>query len=136
MRLKLKMTIAIGILSTGIYATDLFACNEWNFGSSFTIQQNNGAVVTLSRIQRGRLRDSQTFSADASYSGGKGNVKGTLDWDGRFSFDIFWDNGSVGRYTAHVNQGGAVLDGTTQDQVHPDKWSHWTMKNRIVCTKP
>src|ERR1043166_6550547 len=125
------LILAAGVLVGAAYPTGAFACNSWDFGSSLTMQQANGPVVTLNRIrQTRRTADEQEFAAQASYSQGKGPAKGTLDRDGRLVFDVFWNNGSVGRYTAHVNQRGAVLDGRTFDQVHPESWSIWTMNRR------
>src|SRR2546423_4238617 len=121
------LTLAAGVLVGAVYTPGSFACNSWDFGSSLTMRQANGAVVALKDIRQKQRNAEQEFVAQASYSQGKGQAKGSLNREGRLVFDVFWDNGSVGRYTAHVNQRGAVLDGRTFDQVHPESWSIWTM---------
>jgi hypothetical protein len=120
-------------VASAMLSTASLACNSWDFGSSLKLSQDNGPVVTVSKITQERRDQGQYFEGNAKYSGGAGRAKGMLEWDGRFSLDIFWQDGTVGRYTAHVDQLGAVLDGTTQDQTHPQSWSRWHMSQRIAC---
>lgn len=106
-------------------AADASACAKWDLSSTLTIKQANGANVTLSRI----TRDGKKFEASAKYAGGRGDAAGSVDTRGRFKFNIDWDNGSVGVYTAHVEESGEVVDGRTYDRSHPASWSTWTSDN-------
>ncbi|UVC10323.1 hypothetical protein IHQ71_06885 [Rhizobium sp. TH2] len=104
------------------------ACENWDLGRSFTLSQGNGAVVTVKNIQR----EGRKLSASAKFSGGRGDLDGSISANGRFKFTIDWDNGSSGVYTAHVEDDGEVVDGRTYDRTNTASWSTWTMP-AIAC---
>jgi hypothetical protein len=118
---KLAMAGLIGVVAFPEIAAA--ACKSWDLGSSYVIRQQNGYVVTLSRL----TRDGSKFEASAKSPGvGRGDASGSLATNGRFKFNIDWDNGSVGIYTALVEDDGSVVDGRTYDKAHPASWSTWT----------
>jgi hypothetical protein len=81
--------------------------------------------VTVSRIIR---KKGAGFEATAEHSGRLGLVTGSISRAGRFKFDIDWKNDTLGAYTAHVDEDGAVQDGRTFDRKHTERWSTWSMK--------
>jgi hypothetical protein len=105
------------------------ACNNWNIGKSLRIEQQNGFAVDITRISR----DGKSFEAAAKYSGGRGDASGSIDPRGRFNMNVTWDNGSVGVYTAHVEEDGEITDGRTFDRSHPANWSTWSSRRKIAC---
>ena len=100
------------------------ACENWDLGDSFTLTQANGAFVSVRRIDVNGTR----FEASAKSGGTRGDLSGTINSDGRFKFTIDWDNGTIGVYTAHIEENGAVLDGRTYDKTNPSSWSIWRMQ--------
>ena len=120
----------IGIIAGFAIPEAASACSKWDLGSEFMISQQNGATVTINRI----IRDGGKFEANAKSSGVRGDADGSIGSDGRFTFNIDWDNGSIGVYTAFVNADGEVLDGRTFDQTHPESWSTWTTEN-LACAE-
>ena len=102
------------------------ACENWDLGDSFKFTQANGAFVSVHNIDV----DGSRFEASAkdANSGIRGDLSGSLSSDGRFKFTIEWNNSSIGLYTAHVDESGAVLDGRTYDETNPSVWSTWKMR--------
>ena len=102
------------------------ACENWDLGDSFKFTQANGAFVSVRNIDVNGSR----FEASAkdTSSGVRGDLSGSISSDGRFKFTIEWDNGSIGLYTAHIDQSGEVLDGRTYDKTNPSSWSTWRMR--------
>jgi hypothetical protein len=120
-------TLSAKIAAAAVVATLGFpaaasACDDWNFGSSFIINQQNGFVITINKINR----EGKKFDASAKYTGMRGDAYGSITPAGRLKFNIEWDNGAVGIYTAFVDESGEVLDGRTYDKNHPASWSTWT----------
>lgn len=109
-----------------LLCTDTIACQQWRFGPTYELTQSNGYRVTLTGISR----HGTTFDATTK----NGDVSGTLEPNGRLEFKILWTNNSVGVYTAHVRETGAVVDGRTYDAAHPGNWAKWTGGN-IACAR-
>ena len=119
----LTLVVAVSPLSSGA-----MACENWDFGESFTLTQANGAFVSVRKIEV----DGTRFQASAKSGGTRGDLFGTIASDGRFKFTIDWDNGTIGVYTAHIDESGEVLDGRTYDKTNPSSWSLWRMQ-QVSC---
>jgi uncharacterized protein YcfJ len=93
----------------------------------FTLKQQNGPVVKLSRIQQ----DGLSFDGSARTGNSFGDVVGKLSDKGRLKFTIDW-GGSIGVYTGVVEDGD-VQDGRTYDATNPESWSIWSSTDTISC---
>ena len=121
----LKFSLPVLVLATTLLApiAPTFACDTWSVPGDLAIQQQNGYAVSV----RHATLNGKTLSGDAKYSGGRGDLDGSISKNGRLHFNITWDNGSVGVYTASVDDDGTVQDGRTYDKTHPANWSTFTM---------
>jgi hypothetical protein len=131
---KRKRVFGRNVLAAGLVACLGFpgaaqACDDWDMGDQLELIQANGFTVTLRSISR----SGNEFNATAKVRGGtRGDASGRLTKSGRLKFDIDWDNGSQGSYSAHVQEDGEVVDGKTFDKQHPASWSTFTM-DAIEC---
>ncbi|QND54763.1 hypothetical protein HB779_22925 (plasmid) [Phyllobacterium sp. 628] len=119
--------ICSAVGAVGLPGTAL-ACENWVLGDAFNLTQANGAFVKVRDVHK----SGDQIEASARYSGNGGYLSGSLYSDGRLKFTVRWDNGSVGDYTAHVEESGEVVDGRTYDRSHPASWSKWRM-HAIEC---
>jgi hypothetical protein len=89
------------------------------------IQQDNGFKVFLDIQQTGTV-----LTGTASYSYSNRTVtgyitKGSIDKNNWMEFTLNWSTGSSGKYNGHIDPGGIVRDGFTQDVNNPSSTAKW-----------
>ena len=141
----------------GCFFTSLFilpaplveaACEQWNVGGRWGIQQNNGAKIVMNLRQNGTsvtgtaahtnasvkedrlaLPGVESFGADTRVDG---SVTGTMEGDD-FYVEISWDGGKlIGVYRGKVSPAGRI-QGSTYDLAKPSSKAKWFSTSAITC---
>jgi hypothetical protein len=124
------------------------ACEQWNVGGQWGIQQSNGAKIVMNLRQNGTsvtgtaahtnasvkedrlaLPGIESFGADTQVDGA---VTGTMEGDD-FYVEISWAGGKlIGAYRGKVSPAGRI-QGSTYDIAKPSSKAKWFSTSAIKC---
>lgn len=128
--LRLVAPIAISMFCFMCQTSDAQAqsCRQWSIDGTFGIAQGNGGTATFYTRQEGGQ-----FSGIGKAGPMTGDIRGSINNQGKFNLVATWSNGSVGDYTGFVNSQGNIEDGRTYDRTNPSVWSTWWNTTPLKC---
>ena len=124
------------------------ACEQWNAGGQWSIQQSNGATIVMNLRQNGTsvtgtathtnalhredefaIPGFESFGTDVKVDGA---VTGTMEGDD-FYVEISWAGGKlIGAYRGKVSPAGRI-EGKTYDIAKPSSKAKWFSTSAIKC---
>jgi hypothetical protein len=109
-------------------------CNSWKSEGVMEIVQSNGYYTAVSMYgNTGDARGSSYSNPSGSIFTGKPPSTLQLRDVGRAGINISGSGGSVGMYTAYINDDGSLANGITYDAKHPSSQAQWRTDNRLQC---
>lgn len=97
------------------------------------IRQSNGASVLVTIEQNGGDLTGSAIDYQVVGSPRSMEARGSVT-DREFTFDVSWNNGTRGRYTATLQSNGR-LAGFTFDAMHPNSQATWVSDREFALSK-
>jgi hypothetical protein len=133
----IAFAVSILSLSSASVAAAEGPCLQWDFPGATTVTQSNGWTTDLGNVARPDLPGWEATSTAKNGRGQlvtmRGPAQGRIQ-NSTVNFSIFWNNGSVGRYSGSVDPTG-LATGFTYDEPHPESNGTWRILQPLTCVQ-